>query len=144
MGILVVCAEYGSRTHPKRLEISRATNNTYPALINNYPRFYWLLPVGCIAWPRLYIYTVKYKPKKSSRKLKWAEDGIRTHNLLITNQLHCQLCFIGIKLSQQGSNLQSSESKSEMLPLHHVTKFGWSRGIRTHELIEQCFTDTVL
>lgn len=25
-----------------------------------------------------------------------ADGGIRTHNLLITNQLHCQLCYVGI------------------------------------------------
>ena len=65
----------------------------------------------CPLWPlgNLPIYTIWNCIK--------ADDRTRTDNLLITNQLLCQLSHIGIsKWDLQGSNLWPSACKADALP----------------------------
>ena len=55
-----------------------------------------------------------------------ADDRTRTDNLLITNQLLCQLSHIGLKKwDLQGSNLWPSACKAEALPAELRSHYFW-------------------
>ena len=81
----------------------------------------------CPLWPlgNLPIYTIWNCIK--------ADDRTRTDNLLITNQLLCQLSHIGIsKWDLQGSNLWPSACKADALPAE----------LRSHIVIVKTITET--
>ncbi len=40
-----------------------------------------------------------------------ADRGSRTPNLLITNQLHCQLCYVGLDYAAPGVNRSSGQRR---------------------------------
>ena len=55
-----------------------------------------------------------------------ADDRTRTDNLLITNQLLCQLSHIGLKKwDLQGSNLWPSACKADALPAELRSHYFW-------------------
>ena len=63
--------------------------------------------------------------KLISQKRK-ADDRTRTDNLLITNQLLCQLSHIGLKKwDLQGSNLWPSACKADALPAELRSHYFW-------------------
>ncbi len=57
----------------------------------------------------------KRQPHKKLSSLQ-AGDGTRTRDLLITNQLLCQLSYTGKKWALTGSNRRHSACKADALP----------------------------
>ena len=79
--------------------------------------------VECFAlYKNIFDFSLASKLAQINQKLflciaQWADIRTRTENLLITNQLLCQLSHIGIFLwGLQGSNLWPSACKADALP----------------------------
>ena len=90
-------------------------NNTKQKILS-FDRIFVLVGEGGFEPPKRDATDLQSAPFGHSGTLPGAGDGTRTRDLLITNQLLCQLSYTGKKWALTGSNRRHSACKADALP----------------------------